>query len=1123
MKTTTTTQRQPHQPSSGSNRHVKTTSAVKNPAVRTTEIKKMIQIVLTDPNSVTREEFMLLQSAIGYRQTAGLMEEGKRRQRLEKLGQTHMGAKTPSHTELQQDTKMEKKEKQENGISKSAEEGIKQHKEEIRPKAHQIEVEGIQKQVSKPDESSKNKSVQDNLEKAKAAAAVPNKEKQSAPHLVDIGSITDVSGTKKEASKAPEVKIKMGDPGSILEQLVDAPPTQALNAYSQASVMSGEAMDKQKEETQKTIPQIPAPTGLSPVKGNSKAKKRTEPAKHAGITSFKSEKTGGKIYEGMPGAFNVGSSNEPDPEDIMAEAREYSASAPGISMTGEADPSQMEAFKAEASQNVQAAKQEELSQINRDFGENSIFPKEDHTILKAKHPLKAREPKISKINKKLDIPVDMEAQLNKTLGPSFKDEIGEQKNEYQRGKEKFDIDAAAARADSDTQIKQLKSESKNKQMKEQAAAKDEVNRLRGQWRDEINVAVAEYDQQADAETKSKTREISNIKEEKEKEVKNRMVKAEKDADNEYKTAKKKADEKEKEKEKEKEDKPWYEKAWNWVKDKAEKFVEGIKKAINFIYDGLRKAVKIIFELAKAAITGIIELGRKLIVGIIKGLGTFLKGLVKAVFAKFPGISKKICGLIDKAVDKAVSVVNDAADFLKKGVSEVLDFLANTLDKLLGAIQSLYNGIFTLIGMLISGKFAEIMQGIASLIEAAKASFSHIEGELWKQLIGQDISKPLGQEDGIAIPVEEAAGAVNTANEKLTEDDIEVDHVETGEINPELMEDMNLKDGEVRHIQGSSEPYTMESIMCEFDLGKEAEKTGNSFVDGVKMRTQNGGKILDQIKEFVIKWFKDNWVKLLLGILGALAGIVVLQIVTGGAITVALPTIISIITNIMNAAAVVSIVDTIAKAAGYIEAFLSQGWIGQTTVAAMALATAIAMGLVELVMYLGFKAVGAGLKAAGKGIKQGIGAAAKGVKNLTQAAGRGIKSLLKSGVNLVSRTGSIIIQNGKLIIRNLQKGFSKGVKKLKDLIDRLLSRFKFKRFELEYKDEYVWLYGVFNPWRLLAKWKHKDKMGSKDSTTGVGGGNRKVFADKPVSWTATRPKGTQQTYKVYQRNDINWDL
>ncbi|WP_238655247.1 HNH/ENDO VII family nuclease [Paenibacillus piscarius] len=40
--------------------------------------------------------------------------------------------------------------------------------------------------------------------------------------------------------------------------------------------------------------------------------------------------------------------------------------------------------------------------------------------------------------------------------------------------------------------------------------------------------------------------------------------------------------------------------------------------------------------------------------------------------------------------------------------------------------------------------------------------------------------------------------------------------------------------------------------------------------------------------------------------------------------------------------------------------------------------------------------------------------------------------------------------------------------------------------------------------------------------GVAGGKGKVFSPEQVTWTATRPKGTKQTYAVYQRNDIEWD-
>jgi len=59
---------------------------VNKPAVRTTQISKMTEIFLTDPDSVTREEFLLFQSAIGYRQAVRLMEEGKRRKQLKKFG-----------------------------------------------------------------------------------------------------------------------------------------------------------------------------------------------------------------------------------------------------------------------------------------------------------------------------------------------------------------------------------------------------------------------------------------------------------------------------------------------------------------------------------------------------------------------------------------------------------------------------------------------------------------------------------------------------------------------------------------------------------------------------------------------------------------------------------------------------------------------------------------------------------------------------------------------------------------------------------------------------------------------------------------------------------------------------
>ncbi|OMF83751.1 hypothetical protein BK147_33735, partial [Paenibacillus sp. FSL R7-0337] len=146
---------------------------------------------------------------------------------------------------------------------------------------------------------------------------------------------------------------------------------------------------------------------------------------------------------------------------------------------------------------------------------------------------------------------------------------------------------------------------------------------------------------------------------------------------------------------------------------------------------------------------------------------------------------------------------------------------------------------------------------------------------------------------------------------------------------------------------------------------------------------------------------------------------------------ALPMIINIITVYLQADAIKSVAQTLVQASGYIGTYLSQGWQKMIEPAAIALATALAMGLVELAMELGFKAIGAGVKKAEQAAKKGIDAAAKGAKNLAGAGAKGIKSLLKSGAKLASKSGSMIIRNGKIVIKSLQKGLMKGAKKLRD--------------------------------------------------------------------------------------------
>ena len=82
--------------------------AAKKKNVRTTEYVKLWQLMLNDPDSITNEEFLFLQSVIGYQQTVKIREEAKLRKKQRKLGQTNVAVKPillqRSNSEIEKDS-----------------------------------------------------------------------------------------------------------------------------------------------------------------------------------------------------------------------------------------------------------------------------------------------------------------------------------------------------------------------------------------------------------------------------------------------------------------------------------------------------------------------------------------------------------------------------------------------------------------------------------------------------------------------------------------------------------------------------------------------------------------------------------------------------------------------------------------------------------------------------------------------------------------------------------------------------------------------------------------------------------------------------------------------------------
>ncbi|WP_340023433.1 hypothetical protein MHI24_31180 [Paenibacillus sp. FSL K6-1096] len=381
-------------------------------------------------------------------------------------------------------------------------------------------------------------------------AGTPKKAAKEPSLGAALGALA--GGGKEKPAKGKTVKISGEDPGQILDQLTRVQPTELGDAYAQAVNVSAGAFAKQNQKAKQGLPAVPVPTGL---KGKVlQARRKPAGLKHTVKEGFKSERTGGAVNPGHLDTMTIRSSGSGDnPEAIMSEIRSAAAQPPGISMTGEADPAQMDGMGQEASREVGAAKQAELGQIQQPWGENDIYPEPDGTVVKAAAGLKGGQAPGAKKLPALALPAEMNAGLNRSLAPEMKKQLGAKQAEYKKEQAKFDSSVLSSKADSQAQIRQAETEARNKQLSQQAGAKAEVTQLRGEWKKELDAAEADYSQQAGAAAQQKKKEINTVRTDKEREAQKKQSEAEREATQAYSKAKKEADSKHEE-EKAKEEK-----------------------------------------------------------------------------------------------------------------------------------------------------------------------------------------------------------------------------------------------------------------------------------------------------------------------------------------------------------------------------------------------------------------------------------------------------------------------------------------------------------------------------------------------------------------------------------------
>jgi hypothetical protein len=927
-------------------------------------------------------------------------------------------------------------------------------------------------------------------------------------------------GAGSASGAAAAFSMKADSPGDVLASLRDAPASRALDALGQAQSLSPGVLSMQRDTAQEALPKIDTPTGLPP--GGASEPAAQQPAVANGAASS---------ARGDRPAPVEGASQETSQEAIVPEAPPAPAPAPTqlagrddstaeegqsdpalarsaqqaltrvgapvdrvptraedtprVDLSGEADPAQLQGSHQDSQQQTAEARARAAVETQQDFGEHGIFPEPDDEILEAQTQLSGPKPAGVEEAGSSVLPAEAMASIDAEASPILQERIGKEQARYAEGETQYEADSQAAHDQARDDVQTLEADTRAQQEQAQATARDQVTGARQDWQDEIDGVQADFqtkagDARSEHQQKIQTEEQSGTRE-----ATRHVAEAEQKAELEKRKAK---DEVAREKEsKSKESKGF----WGWVKSKAKALVDGLKQAVNFIYDNLRKAVKALFEAAKRLALAAIDLARKAIVGLIKVYGAILKGLVSIALAAFPEIRDRIRKRIDQAVNAATDLVNKAAEMLKKGVSAILDFLASTIDKVLGLIQDLYNAVFTIIGMIISGELKEILERLGNLIDAAKTAPGQFETAAYEELLGGNLDQPLspaelmaaGRTPPASAAGPELAGGMQTEESEAdgdaplpgppwTEDNVGVDAVATGEeLSPELSEELLQMtgggDGEVSFGESEDGSRSLESILGIDGQGQTSApgaqatqgaqgQTGASqqatYTDGLTPRERAGVK-WTAMKQGLANWWSQNWPYVLAGGVLAVAGFIVANILTGGAILAALPAIMTAVGYIFAGLMVVQL-------AGHLRDFLQKGWNGDIQGGGKSLAKGLAAGAIELITLLTFKVGSVALK--------GAKAAATGVAKGAQAVARGTANVARGAMRIARRGAQYVLKGGKVLLRGVGQGISRGVKRLRELGARLLQRTRFKGFRVRIQGRRFILEGKINPWVKIAE-------------------------------------------------------
>ena len=417
-----------------------------------------------------------------------------------------------------------------------------------------------------------------------------------------------------------------------------------------------------------------------------------------------------------------------------------------------------------------------------------------------------------------------------------------------------------------------------------------------------------------------------------------------------------------------------------------------------------------------------------------------------------------------------------------------------------------------------------LTGFSNLFEAARQSPNYFIGQVEQELIGMDLTQPLPLEqlpatgegafaqqatasvDAGGLSPEDAALLQRTV---FRDGDVAADSVPTEEVPPEFFNSFQLNaDGTLSFADNPNPTITNESIRAEVagaapaavgpgaeaggpaqaamdrppaDLSPEdqirwfvsrqppvgcnvqpqpSEGKAQQNTPGVKIfppltQSQRALFMWEQMKRGLGQWYECHKTAIIASLITAAVVLVVLIILTDGVILEILPEILQVVAAFFIGLSVI-------RMSMFIADYVFQAISGKIVEAAKSLARGLAIGAIELLMYLLTAGSGKGAQKAGQRAAQGLteSAAAAGKRTARPFAEAAADAGRRFLVNIRNPVGAVV-RNGKIFINGLKRGFARGVSSLKELGERLLQRLGFRRFSITLEGRVLVIWGHFN--------------------------------------------------------------